>query len=311
MSETLSKEQHPAVPAEIAQHLGASMVEMAMAESLQATETDTIRAVDEAEVRFPELGKASEVFVVSVGDAKMPVLNFTEKSLPETTLEAATSAFSRVAGVVGLNNAGLLRARLAIVPGSVIQGRGKAIATADRETHIIRIAENAFTQPLTSEQSKEDYYKLLGNEVSEIDSTLVHELGHVVEFMATEDRLGGENDPRLIKDFFGVTSLLEAPYRSNSPQDISDLPVRIYKAGEYTDSNAAEVYGKGATVTAPTKYAQKNAGEYFAETFTAYAYDGAIEESLKDLMQSTLDTKLPGGMRQAGPAPAASIEKII
>jgi hypothetical protein len=305
-----SVEQREMLPQQAAM-IGHEAIEGQLAAERAARVEASVHTAEEA---FRQQGTVKEAYALRVGsEVTIPVMNFSERPLSPSAGSSIAAAMERFTWIAGPNNTDKLGMSIAVMPGKVAIEGTNVRANADKQTRVIRIAEDAFEEDLLPQQNREDYDQLVGNGHKLGEVELVHEASHIGEFAAIEHRTT-ESDPRIVKDFFADNAnnlSFDPPYRSSAPQDISANTVTVFRDGEYTQMNGAEAYGENAIVHAPTAYARKSPGEYFADVATGYAYDSAVDQPLKDMVRATMDTQLPAGMAARGPVPQASFERIL
>lgn len=276
----------------------------------EAVGRGVISTIELIEARFPKLGEAEAADVIRIGTATLPVISFGEAEVDEAALVKITKAYEAFVYTAGEDNAAETAVSLAIVEGNSVD-EGRAIAQADRDSGVIRLAADIFSKKLLSEKSDQDNHRLVG-EIDPAIAIVVHELGHIIDFNATRELK--DPDARVVKQFFKNDSkgLIDSPtFRKIGQQDISQLEVDVKQGSDYVTAKAGEVYGQDAVVEAPSSYARKTPGEYFAESYMSYALNGKLSEPLRGMIRSTIDRKLYDDERQYGPQSAAQINSVF
>lgn len=238
-----------------------------------------------------EPGESREMLI---GDSPLDIRNESDRELAPKDLARIQAAYEHVNRVVG-EKAKNIPYKLRII-GETDQS--KAMAHADRGTMSVDIKSTTFDQDMRTERAR-DEEEDEPNKVDFIVDTLIHEMGHIVDFAATKAQLDRQPDPRVMSNFFngnslGSSNMLAVPYRQKT--DISEMTVRVREADGYHDRRAGDVYGEGVTVEAPTSYAKKTPGEYFAECFRRYALDGTLDLPLRDAVQAAIDCDIPNSI---------------
>ncbi len=243
------------------------------------------------ERRSLDLGGSVEL---PIGNSMLEIINQGDRELLPADLDRIETAYSYVDRVLG-EKASSVPYKLHIVGAAV----GMVLGHADRASMSVDLQSKIFDFDARTERSRQQE----DSEPNRVDSavdTIIHEMGHIVDFAATESQLDKQSDPHVITDFFDddaiqSANILSLPFRSKT--DISDMTVRIKQAGIYQDRRAGDVYGEGVTVEAPTSYAKKTPSEYFAECFRRYALGGTLDAPLKDAVQAVIDCDIPNPPR--------------
>lgn len=273
-----------------AKELGSDALELVDVEhSVEIAHRKLASHIDRAENKFGiKNGTAKSAHIIHIGEACLPVIEFSDDQLDEDGLHKVAKAYQVFVDLVGETNAALFDISIAVTDGRFIDS-SNSIANSDKETGIIRISRRAFEDDLRTDTGKEDDALLVGD-VDPAMIMLIHELAHQVEFVAM--RNSSDNDARIIKSFMEDGGILSSNFRNNET-DIAGKTVRVLRGDAYVDTNATDEYNGNTIVDRPTRYSAKAHGEYFAEAFTIYALaPDKLSQPLRDLIRATLDQDL-------------------
>lgn len=253
-------------------------------------------------------GIVSEQFrIKSDSGEEIPLINFTETTLTEDQLSRIKDAASKVSAASG---GALFRSVGAICIQKTERFKDKVVGSARGTSGVILLSERLITGELDGNEDRPEAY----DKVTNLESTLTHEMAHLIEiqdevYQAYGKATGWRESNKAIVDDYGNTVGI---YRNKL-----ETPLMVQVAdenGKLEDVYAPQKYGMKTVEGAKpaSRYGNTNRREDFAETFVPYIHADRFEKPgiIDPLRRDAID----GMMRRVASAEhgpkLVSIDKI-